>query len=215
MTINTSTQLILLFLFALSLNLWSLNTMLALMFALVLLLVHLKNSHFYRLMKRLKWFYLVMFLIFIFNTPGQHVANWPFSFKPTYEGLEMGLMQILRIALILAVLSIILTRNSKEKLISGLYFLMKPLSYIGLDVQRFSARLWLTLYYVELRQENNTDMPMPKDLAESLDQIFSESESGDDDVVIALEKPIFNWLDYCAISCMLFILLIATTGFEL
>ena len=180
--------------------------MLLSMSVLIWLHVYQKNMHFYRLMKRLKWFYLVMFLIFVFNTPGQHIPNWPFDIKPTYEGLKMGGMQVLRIALILAVLSIVLTKNTKQQLISGLYFLLKPLSCVGLDVKRFSARLWLTLYYVELRQTNNSEMPKPKDLADSLAMIFTEDEK-DADVLIALDKPTFTWMDYCAILLSLVIVI--------
>lgn len=161
-------------------------------------------------MKRLKWFYLVMFLIFVFNTPGQHVASWPFAFKPTYEGLNMGLMQVLRIALVLAVLSILLNQNTKQQFISGLYFLMKPLSCLGLDVQRFSARLWLTLHYVELKQANGEEAPLIKGLAARLEQAFVEDDQ--DDIVIEFVKPVFTWLDYCAISLMLFMLCIAFLG---
>jgi energy-coupling factor transporter transmembrane protein EcfT len=210
MIISTSTQLILLFIFALALNLWKLGTMLLIMFALVLLLVYLKNGYFYQLMKRLKWFYLVMFVIFAFNTPGEHIIHWPFSFSPTYEGLEMGLIQVLRISLVLAVLSIILTQNTKQQLISGLYFLMKPLSYIGLDTKRFSARLWLTLYYVELRQTNSNSIAMPNNLADSLSQLFRGDEG--DDFVITLEKPTLTWVDYSAVLGMLFVLVIALLG---
>lgn len=209
-SISTSTQLILFFIFTLSLNMWSLNTLLLLMLVLGLLLVYLKNNHFYRLMKRLKWFYLIMFLIFVFNTPGQHVANWPFAFKPTYEGLEMGLVQVLRIALVLAVLSIILKQNTKQQFISGIYFLMKPLSCIGLDIQRFSARLWLTLHYVELKQENGEASPLIKGLAARLEQAFVEEN--EDEVVIEFIRPVFTWLDYGAISLMLCLLCIAFLG---
>lgn len=207
MQISTSTQFVLLFIFALSLNFWSLNILLLLVLALVFLLNYQHNNHYYQLMRRLKWFYLVMFAIFVFNTPGEHLISWPFHFKPTYEGLKMGLVQVLRIALVLALVSIILTRNTKQQLISGLYFIMKPLSLIGLDIERFSARLWLTLHYVEVPQVDTKDAPMPNNLIERLDRIFAEDENND--VVIELEKPIFTWMDGSAIMGMLFVLSIA------
>lgn len=193
--------------FALALNLWSLNILLLLMLALVLLISYQKNKHYYQLMRRLKWFYLVMFIIFVFNTPGEHLINWPFKIKPTYEGLKMGLIQVLRIASVLALVSIILTRNTKQQLISGLYQIMKPLSFIGLDIERFSARLWLTLHYVEMQQVDTKATPIPNNLTESLDRIFAEDEN--DEVEIELERPKFTWIDGSAILGMLFILLIA------
>ncbi|MEE9332274.1 MAG: CbiQ family ECF transporter T component [Methylophilaceae bacterium] len=204
--INTKTQFILFFIFALTLNMWGLNAMLVLVF--LLLLLNFKNSHFYRLMKRLKWFYLVMFLIFLFNTPGEHIANWPFVFKPTYEGLERGLIQVLRIVLMLAIVSVMLLKNSKQQLISGLYFLMEPLSYIGLDVKRFAARLWLTLHYVEAQQQVETTKlnSLTKGLAEHLNNAFASNE--DSDINVTLEHVEQSWLDYTVICIALIILII-------
>jgi energy-coupling factor transport system permease protein len=175
------------------------------MLALLALLVYLNNSHFLRLMRRLKWFYLVMLLIFIFNTPGEHVAHWPFSVKPTYEGLRMGVEQVLRIAVILAALSIVLAQNTKQQLISGLYFSMRPLSYLGLDVKRFAARLWLTLHYVELQQGDKENRPhLTSNLGDYLSNILvSEAR---DNVAITLDNPKQTWVDYVVIGALTLIL---------
>lgn len=207
MQISTSIQFILLFMFALALNLWSLNTLLLLMLVLVILLRYQHNNHYYRLMRRLKWFYLVMFIIFVFNTPGEHLIHWSLNMNPTYEGLSMGLIQVLRVALVLGIVSIILTQNTKQQLISGLYLLLKPLSLIGLDIERFSARLWLTLYYVELHQVNAEVAPIPSNLTESLDRIFTEDEN--DDILIELENQEITWMGAGAILGVMFVLLIA------
>jgi energy-coupling factor transport system permease protein len=145
-----------------------------------------------------------MFVIFVFNTPGQHVPNWPSWAQPTYEGLVAGLKQFVRIVTILAALSLILINNNKQQLISGLFYLIKPFAYFGLDVKRFSARLWLTLHYVELHEEgnNNSLVAMPKHLSDSLNTIFFEDTS--DDVTVELNKPEFTLFDLFAIFCMLF-----------
>ncbi len=203
---NTKTQLIAFFLFALIVNVLHLNVLLFWMLALLALLVYLNNSHFLRLMRRLKWFYLVMLLIFIFNTPGEHVAHWPFSVKPTYEGLRMGVEQVLRIAVILAALSIVLTQNTKQQLISGLYFSMRPLSYLGLDVKRFAARLWLTLHYVELQQGDKENRPhLTSNLGDYLSNILvSEAR---DNVAITLDNPKQTWVDYVVIGALTLILI--------
>ena len=205
MIINPTTQLLLLLMFALTLNVWTLNTLLLVFFILLSLHVYFKNKHYFVLMKRLKWFYMVLFVVFVFNTPGQHIPNWPAWAQPTYEGLVTGLKQFVRIATILAVLSLVLINNNKQQLISGLYFLMKPLAYFGLDVKRFSARLWLTLHYVELREEDNdkTVIAMPKHISDSLSAIFSEDTH--DNVVVELNKPEFTLVDMMAIFSMLLV----------
>lgn len=210
---NIITQLFIFFVFAVTLSLWKLNALLLLMLALFLVLSWFENKHFYRLMRRLKWFYLVMFIIFAFNTPGEHIVGWPFSISPTYEGLRLGTIQTLRIAVMLAALSLILVNNTKQQLISGFYFILAPLRHMGFDTERFAARLWLTLHYVELQQSNKgqqqkSKLPSTKGLAERLNDIFTEMQ--DDDVAIKLESPALRWLDYVlialTISAALFVL---------
>lgn len=213
MRLSTSTQLILLLGFSVTLNFWSLVSLTLIMVGLLLLFLYQENKHFYRLMKRLKWFYIVMFGIMLFNTPGEHIPHWPFAFNPSYEGLTKGLTQVLRIASILGALSIILIKNTNQQLISGLYFLMKPLTFVGVNTARFSARLWLTLHYVELRNENSQDILFPKDLAGSLDQVLSEPD--DNLAEIELEQTSLGWIDYIALVCMLIVVIIAVYGLRI
>lgn len=201
--INIITQLTAFFLFAITLNMLNVK-MLSFIFAVSLLvLIWVKSHQFYRLTKRLKWFYMVMFAIFAFNTPGEHVSGWPFSLSPTYEGVREGLMQLLRINVMLAALSVLLASNSRQRLISGFYFILSPLKRLGLDVERFAARLWLTLHYVEAQQQASISTPVFSNLGDRLANIFTDVQH--DDVTIVLEKPIFTWLDKGLIVLMLVI----------
>ena len=192
------------FVFAIALNLLNLKILVVTAIVLFTLLSLVKNHQFFRLTKRLKWFYLVMFVIFALNTPGEHVRNWPFSLSPTYEGLRAGLMQLLRITVMLAALSMLLASNTKQQLISGFYFLLSPLKWLGLDVERFAARLWLTLHYVELQQQAPKNAHIFNNLSQSLSSIFTETQF--DDVAITLEKPVFMWMDYALMALMLALL---------
>ncbi len=204
--VNTKTQLITFFLFALMVNRWHIAVLLMLMPLLLTVLVYVNNRQYFRLSYRLKWFYLVMFTIFAFNTPGEHIAIWPFSFKPSYEGVLMGLEQLLRIATMLALLSMILMQNTQQQLISGIYFILQPLSTFGLDIKRFAARLWLTLHYVDLQQTSGKKLSMTKGLSQYLD-VTTEIEN--DDVVIHLVNPEQTKIDYIVLSLM-FLLFVAS-----
>lgn len=206
LSVNTKTQLIAFFLFALLVNIWNLNALLCLMGIQLVFLLILNNSHFFRLMRRLKWFFLVMLLIFVFNTPGEHIAHWSFSLKPTYEGLQMGAEQVLRVAVMLAAISIVLTHNTKQQLISGLYFLLQPLTYFGFDVQRFAARLWLTLHYVDLQQAREEKPRSASNLTQYLNAVFVDETH--DDVPIVLDNPKQTWADYAVISTMVLMLIL-------
>lgn len=98
---------------------------------------------------RSRWLLLTMLLIFAFTTPGEYLPNWPFAVAPTYEGLTSGLLQAARLAVMLTGLALLLGATSREELMAGIYLLLRPLGLLGLAPERFTARLWLTLHYVE------------------------------------------------------------------
>ncbi len=205
MRINTVTQFIALIGFSVLLNVWHLSVLACLMVVFFIVITSQHNQHFFRLLKRLRWFFLVMFLIFLFNTPGEHMVSWSYRMTPTYEGLHAAMMQVLRIALMLAAVSIMLNNNTMQQLISGLYTLLKPLKCIGVNVERFAARLCLTLHYIE--QKKTTDdaaTSLTKGLAARLDDAFrSDSDRQVDS--ITLSQPKLASVDYIVIVSILII----------
>jgi energy-coupling factor transport system permease protein len=112
------------------------------------------------LIKRARWLLLSILFIYAFATPGEYVAGFPDAFAPTYEGMESGLMQTLRLAAMLGALALVLATSSREQFMSGIYFLLRPFRFI-ISPERFAARLWLTLHYVET---------MPKGVIQRLQQ---------------------------------------------
>ena len=200
---NTLTQLLTFFLLAIIVNLLNIQYIFSILFILLIIIVLNNPQHFLHSVRRFKWFFLVMIVIFAFNTPGEHIATWPFEVSPTYEGLKAGSTQLLRIVVMLAGLSLVLTLNTKQQLISGFYFLFLPLKYLGVKVERFAARLWLTLHYVELRNELNS----PKDMMLALKNITAVNDSYEN-ISITLEAPIFKLVDYSML-----LLIIVLIGF--
>lgn len=188
---NTFTQLIAFFLLAVIVNVLNLNYLLFILILLLVIIVIKKSYDFYRSVHRFKWFFLVMLTIFSFNTPGEHIAAWPLDISPTYEGLKLGFTQLIRIVVILAGLSLVLAINTKQQLISGFYFLFSPLKIFGIKVERFAARLWLTLHYVEQQNEQNTlkDKLLGLKNMAAVNDIYEE-------VSITFEPPIFKLIDY-------------------
>ncbi|MFM9836568.1 MAG: CbiQ family ECF transporter T component [Methylophilaceae bacterium] len=195
--INIFTQLVIFFMFAIVLNILNFKVLILVALVLLVIIALIHNHQFYRLFKRLKWFYLVMFAIFAFNTPGEHLSGWTFSFSPTYEGFRAGLTQLLRITVMLEALSILLASNNRQKLISGFYFILSPLRWLGVDVERFAARLWLTLHYVETQQPLPKGTNLLNSLNKSLTEVFKEETH--ENVTIRIEEPIFTGLDYVLI----------------
>lgn len=118
-------------------------------FAGVLLLVAFKmhTQRLFALMRRTRWIFFSLLLVYAFATPGE--ALWSWDYAPTREGLLDGMLQLGRLVCMLAGLSILLTLLSREQLIGGLYVLVYPVRYLGLSRERIAVRLALTLQYAE------------------------------------------------------------------
>ena len=202
--INVITQLLVFFMLAILVNQTHLPVLIYITAMLALAssgmaLSGVNSNQFFRSIKRLKWFFLVLIIIFAFNTPGEHVLTTSTRISPTYEGLIAGGMQALRIMAMLAALSLVLACNTRQQLISGFYFLFSPLNYLGLDVERFAARLWLTLYYVESQQTDNQQGFL--DNLKSMSPALT-NETKHDDVDINFALPGFTPLDYASIGLL-------------
>jgi energy-coupling factor transporter transmembrane protein EcfT len=131
----------------------SYKALLAIGAVLSLSLLYYRASGFWRLLRRARWLLFFLLLIFAFNTPGEYVKQWPLdveqAFIPSYEGLSAGLLQAAKLCIMLAGLSLLLVTTNRENLIAGFYLLATPLRMLKLSPERFAARLWLTLHYVE------------------------------------------------------------------
>lgn len=124
------------------------------------------------MMKRVRWLLLVLVLMYGFATPGEYVTFWKLPLRPTYEGLALGLRQLLTMVIMLAGLSLVLATTSRSVLIGGLYQLLLPLKCLRLDAERFAVRIWLTLYYAEIRKQ--AARPLQRTL--DFKQLFAFSE---------------------------------------
>lgn len=194
--INVITQLLVFLMLAISINFMNLKVLVVLLTMLLLILLINRTDGFIRATLRFKWFFLVLLVIFVFNTPGEHLTAWPLAFSPTYEGVLAGVTQILRIMIMLASLSLILACNTRQQLISGFYCLLLPLRYLGLKVERFAARLWLTLYYVELQTEALNKENFITQLKNMTD---IRTNHHNEIVSVTFVVPSFNFADYVAI----------------
>lgn len=102
-----------------------------------------------QMLHRSRWLLLTLLLIYAFTTPGEYLKGWSPDFAPTYEGIAQGLLQAARLAMMLAGLAILLGTTPRNALMAGIFLLMKPLRPLGISPEQFTARLWLTMHYVE------------------------------------------------------------------
>lgn len=163
-------------------------------------LVYYRAIGFLRLLKRLRWLLLSLLLIFAFNTPGEYLQPWPFDFAPTYEGVQAGVLQASRLCMMLAGLSLLSATTNREALMAGFFLLLYPLKYLRLSPERFAARLWLTLHYVEQSPETQAKTGF----FERLDNLKNHDNiphNGPETIELVL--PAITWLDVAAITMLI------------
>lgn len=109
----------------------------------------LARPRFLLLLRRTRWLLASIALLFVFATPGMLLIPGLGSLSPTGEGMVLGVVHLLRLTLVLAALAILLQLTALDDLVAGLYGLMRPLAWLGLDRARVAVRLMLVLRYVE------------------------------------------------------------------
>ncbi|CAM8351580.1 hypothetical protein MCECIE8_00647 [Candidatus Methylopumilus planktonicus] len=104
-----------------------------------------------KLIIRLKFFLIITFLLYVFNTPGEYVFLWPYL-SPSYEGLLLGSTQIMRLINSVAIITMMISLMTYQTLIETFYLIFKPLKRFGIDAKCFAVRLYLTMEYVKTFQ---------------------------------------------------------------
>ena len=167
----------------------------------------LHSKNFLRAIKRMRWLFISILIIYAFGTPGEYIQGFSGRFLPTHEGVALGFLQIAKLIIALASISILFATSSKEHLMAGLYKLLSPLNYIGCDVQRFTARLLLTLDYVdELAVKNELKFNFS-----SLDELHIAENHVPIEKNICLQQPSFKRVDQIVIIAMMLTLIVLCT----
>ncbi|MBZ4200711.1 MAG: hypothetical protein LAC66_02300 [Methylotenera sp.] len=187
------------FLLLLMMPLLSATTILLLCGLISLLAAGLNFQHFSRLLKRMRWLFISLLLVYAYATPGEYLGFFPLDFAPSYEGLSMGLLQIAKLLIAVAGLSTLFASSSKTHLMAGLWTMLSPLRMLGIDVARFAARLLLTLHYVE---QMAVGQKLKLDFSR-LDRVAMDAIEADLSQPLLIEQPAFGWLDRMLLSLML------------
>ncbi len=172
----------------------------------IIVIYYLRVDAFSHMVRRMRWLFLSIFIIYAFGTPGELLPQFPVSFAPTFEGINLGWQQIEKLLLALAALALLVTRTSKEHFMLGLYMLLRPLKLAGLNVERFAARLMLTLNYVEeLAAEDKSGFSFSK-----LDEVDDLADTAQQNNVITFHDLEFLLLDKLVMTLltMVFLLLV-------
>ena len=100
------------------------------------------------LLRRTRWIFLSVLVLFLYATPGLLLfpdLGWA---SPTREGARMGADQLLRLAALLGMVALVMERFGQDRLLAGIYGLLKPLRRVGVSADAVALRLNLVLRYI-------------------------------------------------------------------
>jgi energy-coupling factor transporter transmembrane protein EcfT len=148
----------------------------------LLALLYFKARRYCKMLWRMRYLMLTILAIYALNTPGEYWLNDFAGIGITYEGLQQAGLQIARLALMLAGVALLLASTNRENLMTGFYVLLSPARYLGLNPERFAARLWLTLHYVE---SQSAKIPA-QDWRTHLSQVHESNTDAQDEIILQL-----------------------------
>lgn len=122
------------------------------------------------LLKRARWLFLSIILLFTLATPGQRLPGFAGELGITLDGVLLAFEHAMRLTLLLASLAAIHEHLGTSGMMAGLHWLLQPLSRWRTLRERIVVRLMLVLDHVEnspatgWRQWLSRDLPGPASL---------------------------------------------------
>ena len=99
----------------------------------------------FRLVTRLRWFFLSILILYVWFTPGLPAIHSDGGTSFMSTGLMMGVERILALVIIVGYSGLLLSLSSRREIITGIYVLLSPLRKLGVDAARLAVRLGLVL----------------------------------------------------------------------
>lgn len=110
------------------------------------------------MLKRLKWLFLSILVIYLFFTPGQLLFT-DVMWGPTYEGVRQGFLRVGALVLLVAGVNLLITTTEQDDFLSATMWCLRPLSLFGLDHERLAVRITLTVDAVsQIRHEHRLEI---------------------------------------------------------
>ena len=107
-----------------------------------------------RIVRRLRYIFLVLLILFAWQTPGTLIFPLLGALSPTWDGLNAVLEPALRLLAVVSVVALMLRYLTTDDWVNSLYALVIPLQVAGLKPERFAVRLRLVLDYAGQRDLN-------------------------------------------------------------
>lgn len=123
------------------------------LFILSILWARLRWSLVFQTLKRLRWFFLTILVLYGWLTPGQALFETSLVNGPSQAGINAGVLQVVSLILMILALVSLISNLSKELLLGAIYWWSYPLKWLHISRERLVLRLILTMERVELLQQ--------------------------------------------------------------
>lgn len=174
----------------------------------------LPSARAWRMVQKLKLFFISILVLYVWFTPGKLLIPSLDNWSPTVEGLIFGGERIFALVMLVIAVDTLLSLLTKEKILSGLYYLFYPLHLLGFNRESFMIKTYLTLDAVT----HKTSTPDVKNefqfknisayidtLANHIKTLITQTsiKKAQDEIIIEIDGPPiwYHWL----IPLMLFI----------
>ena len=135
------------------------TAMLVLALILFLLAVWLTGDRIWRLMRRVRWLLMTLFVLFAFFTPGERVWSMGWHWvAPTHEGMVLAAEHAGRLLGAVAMVALLLRFMTTLSLVKALHACLSPLSILSsgkFPAETLAIRLMLVLQYLEEAPRKN------------------------------------------------------------
>jgi len=118
----------------------------------------------WRFMRRMRWFWLSIILLYTMMTPGGGHTIMLGSLELSLGGFLLGLERCLALATVLFYFALLIHTTAQARLQGALYWLLQPMARLGLPAASLSIRIALTMQKVhELQTRWSANAEATKD----------------------------------------------------
>jgi len=101
------------------------------------------------MIRRMRWFFLSITIIYFWYTPGQplffHLLPLSPGWLPTLQGVETGTLRVISLVLIIMAVNLLLRTSSQDQLFAAIHWMARPLSWLGISRDRLAVRMVLVM----------------------------------------------------------------------
>ncbi|WP_455207646.1 hypothetical protein [Kaarinaea lacus] len=106
-----------------------------------------------RIIKRMRWLFLSILIVYLWFTPGEPLIPMASAFIPTFEGLQTGMLRIFSLVLIIFAVNYFISTIARNRLVEAIVWLLYPFNWLGLDTRQLALRIALTLELIPRVQQ--------------------------------------------------------------